>query len=262
MRKQVLDLLDDIAADERLSLTSAEVRERLDLSPQATSNLLARLVRDGLLDRVANGRYALRPLGRLGTRASSEDIALAVAAAFGAERHRIAYRSALDHHGLLVHPTRTVQVALPRQVKIARLSGRRLQALLEPADMVEVGSQPAGHGAVVSTIERALLESAQRPSLAGGWPILAEAIKRGGWDPAGTQALSHELRMEVGLRRIGSLAEQLGLEEAAAVLPSPATSVREVALDPRETLEDPWLDRRWRVRWPTSGEHARELVAA
>jgi hypothetical protein len=44
------------------------------------------------------------------TRPASQDIALAVAAVFGSEPHRIAYRSALDHHGLRSHPARTIQV--------------------------------------------------------------------------------------------------------------------------------------------------------
>ena len=92
MRQDVLNLLDDLAANERGRITSAEVRERLGISEQSTSNLMKRLVDAGLLDRVARGAYAPRPLGELGTRAASHDIALAVAAAFAAEppeRHAI-----------------------------------------------------------------------------------------------------------------------------------------------------------------------------
>src|SRR5437879_3454991 len=53
MRKEVLSLLDDLAAEERTRLTTREVREELDLSPQAASNLMTRLVEAGFLDRAA-----------------------------------------------------------------------------------------------------------------------------------------------------------------------------------------------------------------
>jgi predicted transcriptional regulator of viral defense system len=87
MRRDVLDLLDDLAAEERVAITTAEVRRRLEMSEQSASNLMTRLVEAGFLDRVARGIFAPRPLGQLGTRAASEDIALAVAAAFATEPH-------------------------------------------------------------------------------------------------------------------------------------------------------------------------------
>lgn len=80
MRQDVLDLLDDLAAQERGGITTAEVRKRLTMSEQSASNLMTRLVQAGFLDRVARGVFAPRPLGQLGTRAASQDIALAVAA--------------------------------------------------------------------------------------------------------------------------------------------------------------------------------------
>lgn len=260
MRTELLHLLNEIASRGADAVTTAEVRSQLGLSPQAASNLLARSVRDGLLDRVAAGTYVIRPLGLLGTRAASEDVALAVAAKFGNELHRIAYRSALDLHGLLVHPARVVQIALPRRVKVTRLSGRRLQTFTEPAVAIGVGAEPAGRGAVVSAVERALLECADRPRAAGGWPTLAEALGAATWNPDHLTALADELAMGPALRRVGSLAEQLGLANASA-LRVPSAGTREVALDPQGDREDPWLDRRWRVRWPVAADRARELVA-
>ena len=260
VRTKLLELLNDVASGGGDTLTAAEVRERLGLSPQAASNLLARAVRDGLLDRVASGTYVLRPIGLLGTRAASEDVALAVAAKFGDEPHRIVYRSALGHHGLLVHPTRAVQVALPRRVKVTRLSGRRLETFIEPAAIIGIGAEPAGRGAAVSSIERALLECADRPRVAGGWSVLAEALGAASWDPGRLATLAEELAMGPALRRIGSLAEQLGQANAAVLRPPPAQA-REVALDPQGEPDDPWLDRRWRVRWPVNAGRARDLVA-
>jgi predicted transcriptional regulator of viral defense system len=255
-------LLDDLAADEQTRITTRDVRERLGLSPQATSNLMGRLVEAGFLDRVVRGVFALRPLGQLGTRAASEDITLAVGAAFGDEAHRIAYRSALDHHNLLVHPARTIQVALPRRAKVRRISGRRFQPVLEDSSTISRGAEDAGHGACVSSVERALLESAGRPDLAGGWLALATALERASLDPGRLLQLSVHLDADVALRRLASLADAQGRVDVVRELHPPRSSTRVVPLDPREPVDEPWTDLRWRVRWPVSVAQARALVAA
>ena len=63
MRQNVLDLLDDLAAQERGGITTAEVRQRFDISEQSASNLMTRLVGAGFLDRVARGVFAPDPWG-------------------------------------------------------------------------------------------------------------------------------------------------------------------------------------------------------
>jgi predicted transcriptional regulator of viral defense system len=262
VRQDILQLLDDLAADERGGITTAEVRERLGISEQSASNLMSRLVKAGFLDRVTRGVFASRPLGRLGTRAASDDIALAVGVAFSREPHRIAFRSALDHHGLLIHPARTVQVAMPRRVKLPRISGRRLQPVHEAQDTIAVGNEDAGHGAFVSCIERALLESAGRPALAGGWMTIASALTSASIDPEKLTELTGRLNADVALRRIGSLAEAQRLDELTESLRSPPPDARVIPLDPRTPAEEPWTDARWRVRWPISQSHLMELVAA
>lgn len=262
MRQDILQLLDDLAADERGGITTAEVRERLGLSEQSASNLMSRLVRDGFLDRIARGVFAPRPLGRLGTRAASEDIALAVGAAFSREPHRIAFRSALAHHDLLVHPARTVQVAMPRRVKLHRISGRRLQPIHEASTTIAIGSETAGHGAVVSSVERALLESAGRPTLAGDWTIIAGALDHASIDPGKLTEIARQLNADIALRRVGSLAEAQRLDELAQQLPSPPSDTRVILLDPQAPPEEPWTDPRWRVRWPIPRHRIMELVTA
>lgn len=261
MRQDVLDLLDDLAAQERGGITTAEVRQRLAISEQSASNLMTRLVQAGFLDRVARGVFAPRPLGQLGTRAASQDITLAVAAAFADEPHRIAFRSALDYHGLLVHPARTVQIALPRRVKLERISGRRLQAIHESSQTIAIGSEPAGHGAAVSSVERALLESAARPNLVGGWTVVANALKHARVDPTKLAELASEIGAGPAMRRLGSLSEVLSLDRIATSLIPPAGDARLLPLDPRAPSEDSWTDERWRVRWPTSRRDSRELIS-
>jgi predicted transcriptional regulator of viral defense system len=258
MLSRTLDLLDDRLAVGQARLTTRDVQEELGLSAQAASNLLARWRNAGLVDRVANGHYAIRQLGLLGTRAASEDVSLAVGAFFGAERHRIAYRSALDHHGLLTHPARTIQVVSPREITVKQLSGRPLRTVLEPRETILVGSEATGHARVSGT-ERALLDGASRLDLIGGVNALAEALAAAHVDPAVLQRLAGELGAGPALRRIGSLAERLPLPGLAGQLEPLAPPASDIPLDPRleTTGERSFRDRRWRVRWQ---EHPSRLA--
>src|SRR5882757_3984985 len=119
-----LKLLDEFVSEGLTQFTSSEAALRLGRSEAATGNLLARLVRDGLLDRVRRGHYAIRQLGTLGTVAAAENVLLAVSAGFAHIPHRVAYRTALDQLDLLAHPSRTIQVALSKPTRSETLSGR------------------------------------------------------------------------------------------------------------------------------------------
>lgn len=261
MAKQ-LELLDELAATGRETFESKDVQELGGLSPQAATNLLSRLVANGLLDRVARGRYALRPVGSLGTRAASEDIALAVAATFGRRPHRIAYRSALDFHGLLEHPSRQIIVVLEKPTSLTSLSGRRLRSVIETSRRIKVGSIPAGHGAFVSSVERAILESASRPELAGGTSAFASALAAAAdLDIEEVARLARALGTRAGLQRLGTLADALGLDDLSARLAPYAYRAPWTALDPdSDEAHIDWSDDAWRVRWPYSVEELEESV--
>jgi len=233
------------------------------LSPQSAANMLSRLVAPGLVDRVARGRYAIRPIGALGTRAASEDVALAVAAAFGRRPHRIAYRSALDHHGLIDHPSREIIVALDRSTSTKHVSGRRLRTVLESPHRIGIGTVPAGHGAQVSSLERALLESAARPELAGGTSAFASALAAAHPDINEVLRLSRVLGSRAAIQRIGSLARALGLEELDARMEPLAVRLNWTLLDPESNEgegEGVWRDDTWRVVWPYSVEELEASV--
>jgi predicted transcriptional regulator of viral defense system len=251
MPSRTLRFLDDKLTTGQAGLTSREVRERLGLSPQAASNLLTRWREAGLVDRVAPGHYAIRQLGLLGTRAASEDVALAVGAFFAGEAHRIAYRSALDYHGLLTHPARTIQVACPREVTVKQLSGRPLRTIIESRETILVGAVQVGHGARVSSLERSLLDGAARMALTGGANVLAEALSAVQPDPAVLQGMAQEIGAATALRRIGSLADQLPISALAGQLHPLEPPKSDIALEPRNPAagERPFRDRMWRVVW-------------
>lgn len=262
MTRLSLKPLDDRLAVGKTTLTNRELREELGLSPSAASNMLARWRRAGLVDRVARGRYAIRQIGLLGTRASSEDVALAVAALVGERAHRIAYHSALDFHGLLTRPVRTVQIASPHRFSSTVISGRPLEVVFERADTVRLGVQPANYGAVVSNLERTLLDAAARPDLVGGYFPLAEALAGSNPDPRRLLDLAKQLDASPALRRIGSLADRLELGGLAGELKPLMPPLWDLDLDPGlRQSSGAYRDSTWRIRWPVDPRQVAHEVA-
>jgi predicted transcriptional regulator of viral defense system len=241
-----LQLLDRLTSAGRTAFTAAEVRDDLGISAQAASNLLSRLARAGLVERVAGGRYAIRPLGALGTAAAWDDLGSAVAAAFSGHSHRVGFLTALDHHGLLVRPARSVQVASTYRPRLTTLSGRPLRAVREAADTILVGTQPLGPSRV-ATIERALLDTASRPLLAGGVSRLAEALAAVE-TTSGLADLAHRLGATSAYRRIGSISTSLSLPVGRDIEPVPWRTLLE--LDPTAQRAGGWVDKTWGVAWP------------
>ncbi|MEX0664742.1 MAG: MarR family transcriptional regulator [Acidimicrobiia bacterium] len=243
-------LLDELVAEGSKALTADLVRTRLGISPQAASNLLRRLTDAGLLERLRPGSYAIRNLGVLGTRAAAENLAVAVAAALPGVPHRIGYRSALDELGLLVHPARTIQIAVARRVRMESLSGRKLRTIVEPVSSVHVGAERDGPS-WISGLERALLDAAARPELVGGASLVAEALAAAApkVDSVRLTDLAQELEWGPALRRIGSIADRLEIEGLAFRLQPLRTPSADLDLEPPSRGRAVWRDSHWWVRW-------------
>lgn len=255
-----LQLLDALVAKGQAQFTAEEAATRLERSATSTSNLLHRLLREGLIDRVRRGRYAIRPLGMLGTTAAAEDVLLAVAAGFFQTPHRVAYRSALDHLGLLVHPSRSIQVALTKPTRSEKLSDRPLITVIEPEEALAVGAEQHGE-AFVSNLERALLDAAARPELAGGIAILAEALSAASArvDPDRLTDYARRLQWGAALRRIGSIADALELQGLAGKLTPLVKPTGDIDLEPG-SHGSAWRDAKWRVRWNQAPEQLSNVV--
>ena len=254
-----LELVDLLAAEGLTSVSTEEVSERLGLSPQAASNVLARLSRDGLVERVRRGIYLLHPLGELGVAATASDrIGEAVALAVGDREHRIAYRTALHEHGLLTRPGRRIQVAVSRRLYVDEIGGCPLESIIEMPTKIHIGAAALGL-AWISTIERALLESAHLPRRVGGIATLAEALAASQPSTAELVKLSKRMHLETGLRRLASLDDQLGLGKLAAI-DLPTRISQPLALDPSDPRDDGPIDTRAGVRWPGPIEELAEVV--
>lgn len=255
-RRELLNLLDDQVRRGRSDITTREVRTKLGLSASSTSNLLTRMVEEGLLDRVTYGHYVVRPLGSLKTSAAAEDMALAVGAAFHTRLHRIAYRSALAYHELITQPVRVIQVAIANKASTRSLSGRTLDLILESTRTIHVGAIDAGHGASVSDVERALLDAARRNDLIGELPVVAEALEAASDSINIDQLIEYAERLDLvyALRRLGSIANLRNVQSVREDLrgvhddswgPLPA--------DPRATSPIVWRDPEWGIEWSSTG---------
>lgn len=257
-----LELLDEIVASGQRTFDSAWVVQRTGRSPQAVSNMLRRMVEAGLVDRVSRGHYVVRPVGMLGTPAVSEDPVLVVAAIFGDIPHRTAYRTALDFWGLLTRPSRVIQVASPRRVR-QTVSSYPLRVILESERTLEVGAVTVGNGVRISDKERALLDAASRMDVVGGISIVVEALSLA--EPIDVEKMrSHSLlsSQAAALRRLGSLAEMMGLPDLAEASLPQARLDFDIDLDPTATSHVSrragYRDSKRRVRW---GLEPDELLA-
>lgn len=255
-----LQLLDALVAEGRAQFTADEAAMRLERSPTSTANLLHRLLREGLIDRVRRGRYAIRHLGLLGTTAAAEDVLLAVAAGFFKTAHRLAYRSALDYLELLVHPSRAIQVALTKPTRSEKLSNRPLTTVIEPEAAVSIGAEQHGE-AFVSDLERALLDAAARPDLAGGIAVLAEALSAATArvDPDRLRDYARRLQWGTAFRRIGSIADVLELHGLAGKLTPLVPPTSDIDLEPGSP-GSAWRDSKWRVRWNQAPDQLSNVV--
>jgi predicted transcriptional regulator of viral defense system len=255
-----LELIDTFLATGREEFTFEEAKTALGRSPAATANALRQLNEKGLVDRLTRGHYAIRPLGSLGTSTATDDLPLAIGAAFEGRTHRIAYLSGLSELGLLNHPVRTAFVACTHQVRIQTISRRPLRVVVERSETIHLEAEPIGRS-WRSTLERALFECALRVDLAGSVERLAEALASGAFEVDSTRLVrlagAFGAKGLAAERRLGSLALALGLPLGLEPKITPTQPV--IRLDPRDDRVD-WIDPTFRVAWNTTADELRAAV--
>lgn len=249
-----LNFLDGLLEQGVNHFTFAEASDKTGRSPKATTDFLNRMLDLGLIEKVRRGHYVIRQLGYLGTSSSSEDISLAVGAAFGEIIHRIGYRSALEEHELLTHPARTIQVAVSKRFHWKEISKRPLKLITEPEEKILVGAEKRG-STYISDLERTLLDATSRPDLIGGALVIGEALtslKKDQVQPKLLLEYALELNWATAIRRLGSIADLLQVEFAKELIPIHKIKSN-IDLEPRSTSRI-WRDSKWWVKWPMSKE--------
>jgi predicted transcriptional regulator of viral defense system len=255
-----LEMIDTLLADGRDEFTFDEARAALGVSIPATANALRQLGAKGLVDRLTRGHYAIRPLGSLGTSAATDDLSLAVGAAFEGRKHRIAYLSALSELGLVSHPVRSVFVACTQQVRFTTVGNRPLRSIVERPETIHLEVEAVGRS-WQSNLERAVFESALRVDLTGGVERLAEALGAGSRDvdPKRIKRLAKAFgaRGRAAERRLASLAQALNLPLSLDAVVGKRQPV--IRLDPRDDHVE-WTDSGYRVAWNTTVNELRAIV--
>jgi len=255
-----LELIDTFLATGREEFTFEEAKAALGRSPAATANALRQLNEKGLVDRLTRGHYAIRPLGSLGTSTATDDLPLAVGAAFEGRTHRIAYLSALSELGLLNHPVRTAFVACTHQVRIRTISRRPLRVIVERPETIHLEAERIGRS-WRSTLERALFECALRVDLAGSVERLAEALASGVFEVDAARLVqlvgAFGARGLAAERRLCSLA--LALDLPLGLEPKVMPNQPVIRLDPRDDRVE-WIDPTFRVAWHTTADELRAAV--
>lgn len=242
----------DSLARERNVFTASEFRRHYGGSPTSAANALTRAIRDGFVERVAHGRYAIREMGRLSTRSSTEDLLLALSPLLKNRKHRVAYLSALESHGLLLYPQSEVQVALASPTRTKQVSGRVLRQVIEVSRYLDIGASDAAHDCRVSDLPRTLLDTARRPDLVGGVDTIVSALHLAG--PIEGDALGdYADRLDAGaaMRRLGALARAASRDELAGAIRAQTSIVATtIPVDPSSPSDHvAWVDPDWNVSW-------------
>jgi predicted transcriptional regulator of viral defense system len=255
-----LELIDTFLSEGRREFTFEDAKRHLGVSAEAAANALARLSKQGLVDKLARGHYAIRQLGALGTSAATEDLSLAVGAAFEGRQHRIAYLSALGELGVLSHPVRTLYVACTERVRFSSVSRRPLRLVVEKPETIHLEAETVKNS-WRSSLERALFECALRVELIGGVERLAEAVAAGSpdADPACITRLANAFgpRGRAAERRLASIAFALRLP--LTLTPEVGKRQQLIRLDPRDDRAE-WTDTRFRVAWNTTIDELQAVV--
>lgn len=245
-------LLATLAGEGRNVFTTAEAHVLLGGSHAATYKLLHDLIRGGWLHSLDKGRYLIVPLeAGPERRFTIHEFRLVPHVA---PEGYIAYWTALHHHGLTEQIPRHVWVATSQRRQTVTLLGVTYNFVtLRPHKLF--GTQTIwieGEAVTVAGLEKSVVDALDHPEHCGGITesakALATALEERAADPA--RLTAYALRMQNGalLKRLGYLAEHLGLPVGDSITQWQASLTGGYALlDPGRPAEGS-IDSRWRVR--------------
>jgi predicted transcriptional regulator of viral defense system len=217
-------------------------------SRPASQQLLFRLSRAGLLEKVRRGAYAVRPRSR-----TLAITALDLVGALERDLHLVTAGAALAFDGYSDQSFRTIVVLTPSQQRGWEWQGERVVYVQLSPDRIWGGRpmKPADSPTWIARPERAILDALGHPKWGVSLSQIVEAISRGLDDPKFSDRLAQAAARYGNAavsRRLGFIVSQLADATAAAPLRGLIGTSRTVTLlDPSGPAQGP-THSDWRLR--------------
>ncbi|MGB4441348.1 MAG: type IV toxin-antitoxin system AbiEi family antitoxin [Coriobacteriia bacterium] len=216
-----------LSASERFgaSFTMAQLREDPAFRDPHLARRLSDLVAKGWLIGLGRGAYMVAPL-EAGPDSSSyaADRYLAAATIAGDRAYYLSHRTAMELHGMTLHPWRTVYVTTSSRLRTREIQSFIVRPVTAPAarlwgtERIEVLSD---HRVVVSAQARTVVDCLDRPEYAGGIRDVALGVSMLGVEfdvQAAVQAALRFGRASV-IKRLGVLIDLLAPGRAGEAEP-------------------------------------------
>lgn len=206
---------------------------------------LRRLVRSGAVVRLARGRYAITEVPV----AQVDDPLRIATASFADEPHYVSWWAALARHGLTEQDPLTIAVAVRGRRHRQRVVGSlRVRSIVQsPARFFGAMTLSTPTGPVrIARPEKAIVDSLDRPDLAGGLGEVVKALASRSYDFGKLLAVGGRYPSRATVARLGYLLEALDITDASVVHNRVRRKSEPVRLDVTADATGA-IDSRWRI---------------
>jgi predicted transcriptional regulator of viral defense system len=241
------------------NLTDAQLLESLEQQYGRTFDLrqspelrlheaaFRRLLRAGRIARVGRGVLTILERPQL----LAEDPLRLATAPFGDVRHYVSWRAALSRHDLTEQDPLTISVATLRRRHGRRIGDLKVRPVFQsPARFYGYQTVRSTSGAPIkiATAEKAIIDSLDRPDLAGGLPEVVKALgRREAYDPVELVKMAARYPSAATVQRLGHLMSTLGVGDPTPLRSRVRRKGPPVLLDLVDPETPGTLDSTWRV---------------
>ncbi|MDZ4181117.1 MAG: type IV toxin-antitoxin system AbiEi family antitoxin [Coriobacteriia bacterium] len=207
------------------SFTMAQLRQDEALRDPHLARRLNDLVAKGWLISLGRGAYMIAPLeAGPDSRSYAVDRYLAAATIAGDRNYYLSHRTAMELHGMTLHPWRTVYLTTSSRLRAREIQRFIVRPVTAPSARLWGTTQIEvlpDHRVTVSTQARTIIDCLDRPEYAGGIQDVALGISMLGAEfdvPAAVEAALRFGRVSV-IKRLGVLVDLLAPERAGEAGP-------------------------------------------
>lgn len=230
---------------EQLYGRSFDLRQSRDLA--ALRPAIQRLVRAGRVVNMGRGLYTIVERTEL----VADDPLSAASAPFADIEHYVSWRAALSRYGLTEMEPATIAIALRVRRTQRRVSDIHVRPVYQGSARFYGYTEqrtPEGSALAIATPEKAIVDSLDRPDLAGG---LAEAVKALGrrrvYDPGRLVGVAQRFPSAATAARLGYLMSVLGIGDPSPLLKRVRRKSAPVLLDIADRNNPGIIDQAWRI---------------